>query len=194
MKFDHTLTDTEMREIRTGREEIWQSRFFTVTKDTVLLPSGRTSTREVAWKRGAVAVIPVTDDGKIICVEQFRYPYDRVILEIPAGKMDEGETDPLVTAKRELTEECGLTADNFIDLGEMYPTVGYCSEIIYIWAATGLHEAPMNLDEGEFLTPERIPLQKAYEMVMSGEIQDGKTVVAVLKIKALIDAGKVQLG
>ena len=76
----------------------------------------------------------------------------------------------------------------------MYPTVGYCSEIIYIWAATGLHEADMHLDDDEFLTPERIPLEKAYEMVMSGEIQDGKTVVAILKIKALMNEGKVKIG
>ena len=88
-------------------------------------------------------------------------------------------------------EECGLTADRYTPLGEFYPTVGYDTEIIYMWVATGLHTTQMHLDDDEFLTPDRIPLAKAYEMVMSGEIKDGKTIAGVLKLKALVDEGRL---
>ena len=93
--------------------------------------------------------------------------------------------------KRELEEESGLTADKYTSLGEFYPTVGYDTEIIYTWVATGLHETRMHLDADEFLTPDRVPLAQAYEMVMRGEIKDGKTIAGVLKLKALLDEGKL---
>lgn len=104
-----------------------------------------------------------------------------------AGK---GE-DPFEAAKRELEEECGLTADKYTSLGEFYPTVGYDTEIIYTWVATGLHETRMHLDADEFLTPDRVPLAQAYEMVMRGEIKDGKTIAGILKLKALLNEGKL---
>ena len=107
-----------------------------------------------------------------------------------AGKLEAGE-DPFEAAKRELEEECGLTAEHYTSLGEFYPTVGYDTEVIYTWVATGLKETHMHLDADEFLTPDRVPLQKAYEMVMSGEIKDGKTVAGVLKLKALLDEGRL---
>ena len=110
--------------------------------------------------------------------------------ELPAGKLEKGE-DPFLAAQRELEEECGLTADHYTSLGQFYPTVGYDTEIIYMWVATGLHKTQMHLDDDEFLTPDRVPLQKAYEMVMSGEIKDGKTIAGVLKLKALLDEGKL---
>ena len=106
---------------------------------------------------------------------QFRYAMQQQLWELPAGKLEKGE-DPFEAAKRELEEECGLTADNYISLGEFYPTVGYDTEVIYTWVATGLHETKMHLDADEFLTPDRVPLEKAYQMVMSGEIKDGKTI------------------
>ena len=174
-------------------ETKFEGRIFTVTVDDIELEDGGKSKREIVHHHGGACILPLFDNGDICLVRQFRYAYGKELWELPAGKLEKNE-DPFDAAKRELTEECGLTADTYIDLGEMYPTVGYCSEVIYIWAATGLHEAPMKLDEGEFLTPERIPLQKAYEMVMSGEIQDGKTMVAVLKIKALIAEGRVKIG
>ena len=114
----------------------------------------------------------------------------RELWELPAGKLEKDE-DPFEAAKRELGEECGLTADHYTPLGEFYPTVGYDTEIIYTWVATGLHETHMHLDADEFLTPDRVPLTKAYEMVMSGEIKDGKTIAGVLKLKALVDEGRL---
>ena len=89
------------------------------------------------------------------------------------------------------SEECGLTAEHYTSLGEFYPTVGYDTEVIYTWVATGLMKTHMHLDADEFLTPDRVPLQKAYEMVLSGEIKDGKTIAGVLKLKALLDEGKL---
>ena len=113
-----------------------------------------------------------------------------VTLTNDVALLEKGEA-PFEAAKRELGEECGLTADHYTSLGEFYPTVGYDTEIIYMWVATGLHTTQMHLDDDEFLTPDRIPLAKAYEMVMSGEIKDGKTIAGVLKLKALVDEGRL---
>ena len=113
-----------------------------------------------------------------------------VTLTKDTALLEKGE-DPFEAAKRELEEECGLTADKYTSLGEFYPTVGYDTEIIYTWVATGLHETRMHLDADEFLTPDRVPLAQAYEMVMRGEIKDGKTIAGVLKLKALLDEGKL---
>ena len=131
------------------------------------------------------------DTAATICmVRQFRYAMQQELWELPAGKLEQGE-DPFEAAKRELEEECGLTADHYTSLGEFYPTVGYDTEIIYTWVATGLHETHMHLDADEFLTPDRVPLEKAYEMVMRGEIKDGKTIAGILKLKALLNEGKL---
>ena len=170
----------------------FQGRIFTVTVDDVELENGEKSKREIVHHNGGACILPLYENGDVCLVRQFRYAYGKELWELPAGKLEKNE-DPFEAAKRELTEECGLTADIYIDLGPMYPTVGYCSEIIYIWVATGLHEAEMNLDEDEFLTPTRMPLQEAHRMVMTGEIKDGKTVIGILKLKALIDEGKISL-
>ena len=135
-------------------------------------------------------ILPYFADGTICMVRQFRYAMQQELWELPAGKLEKGE-DPFAAAKRELEEECGLTADNYISLGEFYPTVGYDTEVIYTWVATGLHETKMHLDADEFLTPDRVPLEKAYQMVMSGEIKDGKTIAGILKLKALLAEGKL---
>lgn len=168
----------------------FEGRVFTVTTDKVQLENGRTSTREIVHHHGGACIIPLFDNGDICLVRQFRYAFGKELWELPAGKLEPGE-NPFDAAKRELEEECGLTADRFIDLGALYPTVGYCTEVIYTWAATGLHPTAMHLDEGEFLTPQRVPLEEAYRMVLAGEIQDGKTVAAVLKVKALMAEGRL---
>ncbi len=187
MKFDHPLTDAEMREVRIGSEEIWQGRFFTVTKDTVRLPSGGESTREVAWKCGAVAVIPITDDGKIVCVEQFRYPYDGVLLEIPAGKLEEGEADPLAAARRELAEETGYTAAEWIPFGVYYGSPAMLKEEIYLYLARGLTRGETNFDEDEYLRLREIPVDTLIEQILRSEIPDGKTQAAVLRAKLWLE-------
>ena len=158
-------------------EVIFEGRVVTLTKDTALLENGKTATREVVHHHGGACIV-------------FRYAMQQELWELPAGKLEQGE-DPFEAAKRELEEECGLTAEHYTSLGEFYPTVGYDTEVIYTWVATGLTKTHMHLDADEFLTPDRVPLQKAYEMVLSGEIKDGKTIAGVLKLKALLDEGKL---
>lgn len=150
-----------------------------VLKD-VLLPNGKTAKREVVAHSGGVGVIALTKDDEILLVKQFRSPYEKTVIEIPAGKKEPGE-DPLECGKRELLEETGFTAEKFIPLGDLYPSPGYCGEIIHLFLAIGLNKSNQNLDEDEFLTVLKIPFSKALDMVMSGEICDSKTVVAILK-------------
>ena len=166
-------------------EVLFEGRVITLTKDTALLENGKTATREVVHHHGGACIVPYFADGTICMVRQFRYAMQQELWELPAGKLEKGE-DPFEAAKRELEEECGLTADKYTSLGEFFPTVGYDTEVIYTWVATGLHETHMHLDDDEFLTPDRVPLEKAYEMVMSGEIKDGKTIAGILKLKVNI--------
>ena len=171
-------------------EVIFEGRVITLTNDVALLENGETAGREVVHHHGGACILPYFEDGTICMVRQFRYAMQQELWELPAGKLEKGE-DPFLAAQRELEEECGLTADHYTSLGQFYPTVGYDTEIIYMWVATGLHKTQMHLDDDEFLTPDRVPLQKAYEMVMIGEIKDGKTIAGVLKLKALLDEGKL---
>ena len=184
------MNDTVHFEKTLSSETLFEGRVITLTKDTALLENGKTATREVVHHHGGACILPYFADGTICMVRQFRYAMQQQLWELPAGKLEKGE-DPFAAAKRELEEECGLTADNYISLGEFYPTVGYDTEVIYTWVATGLHETKMHLDADEFLTPDRVPLEKAYQMVMSGEIKDGKTIAGILKLKALLDEGKL---
>lgn len=161
-------------------EVLFEGRVITLTKDIALLENGKTAEREVVHHHGGACILPYFEDGTICMVRQFRYAMQQELWELPAGKLEKGE-DPFEAAKRELGEECGLTADNYISLGQFFPTVGYDTEVIYTWVATGLHKTQMHLDADEFLTPDRVPLDKAYEMVMSGEIRDGKTIAGILE-------------
>ena len=122
-------------------------------------------------------------------MRQFRYPYQEVVLELPAGKIDKGE-EPLACGKRELTEETGASAQQYRSLGRLYPSPGYCGEVIHLFLATGLSFGRMNPDEDEFLEVERIPLEKAVQMVLDNEVPDAKTQVAVLKTWALLQKGE----
>jgi len=181
------VTNEEMREIRLDRKEIFHGRVIHLTEDTVRVPNGRTSTREVAWHRGAVCVIPVTDAGEVVLVEQFRYPYYRVILEIPAGKLEAGEEDPLAAARRELSEETGYTAGEMIPFGEYYGSPAILSERIYMYLARGLRAGETHPDEDEFLRVRAVPLEEAVQMVMDGEIPDGKTQAGILRAKLYLE-------
>ncbi len=160
---------------------VYRGKIIDVLEDTALLPNGKTETRNVVEHSGGVCVVPLCENGDVILVNQFRYPYGRVISEVPAGKLEKTDESPLACGKRELVEETGATAENYIYLGEMYPSPGYCREIIYIYLATGLTFGEPAPDENEFLQTERIPLKTAAEKVLSGEIKDAKTCVAILK-------------
>ena len=163
----HTETKLESKEIFDGH-------VIHVTLDTVRLEDGRTSLREVVHHHGGACILPVDTDGS------------EEIWELPAGKLEPGE-DPFESAKRELSEECGLSADNYIDLAVVYPTVGYDSEKIYLWAATGLHKGGQHLDAGEFLDVVRMPFAEALQKVLHGEIKDSKTQIGLMKYALLRD-------
>ena len=154
--------------------------FLVLNKDTVLLPNGKTSTREFITHPGAACVVAVDEDDNILMVKQYRYPISKIMYEVPAGKLDFGE-DPINCAKRELEEETGYKANNFDLIGSLYPAPAYSNEIIYIYLATELIKTNMNLDEDEFLVCEKIKINKVLEMIMSGQITDAKTQIAVLK-------------
>lgn len=179
----HSETQLESR-------TVFEGRVITVTFDKVRLENGAEGTREVVHHHGGACIAALTDRDEIYLVRQYRYALGQELWELPAGKLEPGE-EPFEAAKRELAEECGLTADRFVDLQPFYPTVGYCSEVIYTWLATGLHPVPMHLDEGEFLTPEKVPFAEALAMVLDGRIRDGKTVAGLLKVQALRAAGKL---
>lgn len=169
-------------------EEKFAGRVITVTLDTVELENGNTSTREVVHHHGGAGVAALNDRDEIYLVRQYRYALDRELIEIPAGKLEKGE-DPFVAAKRELGEEAGLSAAVWRDLGHVIPTCGYCSEIIWLYAAKNLTDVRQHLDDDEFLSVFTLPLDEAAQKVLDGEITDSKTVVAILKLKALRDKG-----
>ena len=152
--------------------------------DEALLPNGAHALREVVEHPGGVCVAALTDQEELLFVRQFRYPYAEVVCELPAGKLERGE-DPLVAGRRELEEETGASAARFTSLGRLYPSPGYCGEIIHLYLAEGLTFGETHPDEDEFLEAERIPLKKAVEMVLAGDLPDAKTQVAVLKVAAL---------
>ena len=181
----------KLREKQLEAEYIYKGKIINVRRDKALLPNGTEALREVVEHPGGVTVAALTDKDEVLFVRQFRYPYEEVILEIPAGKRDSRDEAPLECGKRELREETGAVAEKYISLGELYPTPGYCGEVIYMFAATGLSFGDCDPDEDEFLEVERIPLEKAVEMVLSGEIKDAKTQTAILKLKLLRDSGEI---
>ena len=181
----------KLREKQLEAEYIYKGKIINVRRDKALLPNGAEALREVVEHPGGVTVAALTDKDEVLFVRQFRYPYEEVILEIPAGKRDSRDEAPLECGKRELREETGAVAENFFSLGELYPTPGYCGEVIYMFAATGLSFGDCDPDEDEFLEVERIPLERAVEMVLSGERKDAKTQTAILKLKLLRDRGEI---
>ena len=180
----------DMTEKMIERKTIFEGRIINVYNDTVVLPNGKHSTREVVEHHGGVCVAALTERNTLLFVRQFRYPYGKVLLELPAGKLEKGE-EPLAAGLRELEEECGVVAEKVIPMGEVYPTVAYCTEIIHLYLAKGLKKTHQHLDEGEFLSVEEIELSKAVELVMNGEIADSKTVALVLKTARLLEEGKI---
>ncbi len=156
-----------------------------VKKDEVMLENGQTAVREVICHNGAVCIVPITEDNMVYMVRQYRYPFSRVMLEVPAGKIDKGE-DPLKAAHRELEEEIGMKASELIYIGEFYPSVAFLNEVIHMYIAKGLTPSKQNLDDDEFLNIDKIPLDKLCDMIMSNEIKDGKTIASIFKTKNLL--------
>ena len=157
--------------------------------DDIELPNGKKSVREIIRHPGAVCVIPVTDEGEVIMVRQFRYAFNKVLLEVPAGKLEPNE-DPLDAALRELEDESGVMAKYVEHIGEIYTTVALIDEKIHVYLATGLTFKNAHPDEDEFLEVEKIPLKTLVDMVMNGEIKDSKTQIAILKADKILSERK----
>ncbi len=168
-----------------SQKTIFQGKILTLHTDEVLLENGIEAYREVIEHSGGVCILPLTDDNRVHVVRQYRYPFAKALLEIPAGKKEAGE-EPLSCGVRELKEEVGAIAEEMIPLGSMLPTPAYDTERIHMYLARGLHYGNQKLDEDEFLEVETIPLTELKKMVLRGEIEDAKTQLAVLKACAML--------
>lgn len=165
-----------------NKETIFDGILLHLEREEVLLPNGKTAIREIIRHPGAVAMIPFTDEGKMVLVRQFRKPLDRTVVEIPAGKLDATDTNPLAAAKRELEEETDYQATNWEKIVTMYPTPAYLDEKFTIYLAEGLKKVdnPLPLDEDEFVEVIEVSYEEALALKNTGEICDAKTLYALL--------------
>ena len=174
--------DENLIEKKIDSTDIFDGVLLHVKKDTVELPNGHKATREWIKHQGASAVIPILPDNNIILVKQFRYPINKVTLEIPAGKLDAVGEDPLICAKRELSEETGFTARKIWKLTTIATTVGFSNEWIHIYAAEDLESGKQHPDDDEFINYLKVPLKDALQMIDEGKIFDAKSVIAILLV------------
>jgi len=168
------------KQIKTQTE--YEGAIVKVKRDVVELQNGNLAMREIVEHPGGVGIVPLTSDNRVLMVRQYRYPVEKELLEIPAGKLSDGET-PLDCAIRELSEETGCTAGEYIDLGAIYPSPGFCKETLYTYLALDLQYGEMHLDRDELLSVETIDIEKLIEMIMANEIPDAKTVIGIMKTK-----------
>lgn len=182
-RFEH-LEETEL-----SSEVKYEGALLHIRRDTVRLPNGKTATREYNIHYGAVCIIPLLENGDVLLERQYRYPLREVITEIPAGKLDAPDEDPLEAAKRELREETGATAAEWHALGLFCPTGAYSTERIYMYLARGLTFGARELDEDEFLNVFRMTLDELVDKVLAGEIPDAKTQAAALRAKLMLERG-----
>lgn len=175
-----------LKETQISREEIFKGVAMHLVRDEILLPDGKRGVREISLHNGAAAVLPLLPDGRVITVTQYRYAHACEMLEIPAGKLDTPDEPPLEGAKRELLEETGAVAEKYTYLGSIAPSPALLNEVIHIYLAEDLTIGDSHPDEGEFLDVKYRHIDELYEMVMSGEITDAKTQIAILKTKEIL--------
>jgi ADP-ribose pyrophosphatase len=173
-------------------EILHQGKFLTLKLDTVELPDGKHATREFVVHPGAVMILPVFDDGRVLLERQYRYPVEKVFLEYPAGKIDPNE-DELACAKRELLEETGYTAREWFFITRIHPVISYSTEFIDLFLARGLTEGERRLDEGEFLETLIAEPKQVFEWIKSGKISDVKTIISTFWLEK-IASGEWALG
>ena len=179
-------TDADILETTIDSKRVYNGLILNIDHVTNRLPNGKCALREVARHIGASAVIPVDDQGCAWLVRQFRAPIDRVLLEIPAGKLDAPGEDRLLAARRELREETGLTARSWTHLSDIVTTPGFSDERISLYLARDLVRGESHPDDDEFLNVVRIPMDEVVRMIMRGELTDGKTVCAVMMAHQLM--------
>lgn len=161
------------------RETVYHGRAFNVRRDEVKLPNKRSMHVDVIEHPGAVTILPVDDEGRILFVRQYRHAVGTQLLELPAGTLDPDE-QPDACALREIREETGFAAGKIVKLGEFFLAPGYSTEYMLVYLATNLNHDPLPKDKDEFITLEAIPVKKAYELAMNGELMDGKSLAALL--------------
>ena len=161
---------------------VYEGLIVNIRNDMALIQNGKRVPREVVEHPGGVGIVPMTNDKKVLMVKQYRYPMEEELLEIPAGKLGEGE-DPLDCAVRELSEETGCTAGRIVDLGATYPSPGFCRETLYLYLALDLEQGDMHLDENELLSVESVGIDALIERIMANELPDAKSIIGVMKAK-----------
>ena len=171
--------DAGLIETFVGKKTVWRGRAIDFRVDTVRLPNGKLATREFMDHPGAVGVVPFLDKDTVVMVRQYRHPIGAVTLELPAGKIDKGES-LLTCVKRELHEETGYTARKIRRLIQYWPTPAFANEVLHLYVAEGLKAGKMHTDEDEFLQCVTVPFRRAIEMVLGGEIKDSKTIIGLL--------------
>lgn len=174
-----------LSEKKLASEELYRGKIITVHRDTVELPNGKTSVREIVDHPGGVGILALDEQGRAALVQQYRYAFGTTLWEIPAGKRETGES-PFVTARRELEEEVGALAEKWTPLGDMIPSPGCYGETLWLYLAQDLTLGETHPDEGEFLRTKWVPFSELVDRCLSGEIRDAKTVCAALKVKLLL--------
>jgi ADP-ribose pyrophosphatase len=178
-------SDRHLAETAISRQEVFKGRFLHVVREHVRLPDDSTATREFVLHPGAVAVVPILDDGRVVMERQWRHPVGRVIVEFPAGKIDAGE-ERLACAKRELQEETGYSAREWAFAGQLHPVVAYSDEFIDVWFARGLTLGRRNLDAGEFLDVIAVEPAQLLEWCRTGVVSDAKTLMGTLWLQNVL--------
>lgn len=178
-------TDSHLREIALASEELCNGSFLHVLRDTVQLPSGQTATREYVVHPGAVAVVAILDDGRVVLERQYRYPVGQVMIEFPAGKLEKNE-DPLLCGQRELLEETGYRATHWAYAGPMHLAIAYSTEVIHVYFAKGLSLGARKLDAGEFLDVITATLTELLQWCSQGVVTDAKTLTCTLWLQNVL--------
>ena len=175
----------EFEEKTLSSEYVYKGRVIDVRRDEILVPNGHKSDREVVEHSGGVVIVAVKD-GKLMLVKQYRYPLKSIYVELPAGKLERGE-DPDLAAKRELEEETGYIANDWLSLGYIFTTPGFCDEKLHLYLARDLHYKKMNPDEDEIIECYEYPIQDVYSMINNNIINDSKTICALFRARNYID-------